>query len=69
MKRRLLCLLLAVVMLVASLPLNVVAASIYQAQSNSRQTEQLPFNDVKKGAWYYDAVEYAYRHNLFNGTE
>lgn len=26
------------------------------------------FSDVKKGDWYYDAVAYAYRNKLFNGT-
>lgn len=27
-----------------------------------------PFTDVAEGAWYYDAVEYAAEHGLFNGT-
>jgi len=27
-----------------------------------------PFTDVVKGAWYYDAVEYAIKGGLFNGT-
>ncbi len=26
------------------------------------------FSDVKKGDWYYDAVAYAYKNKLFNGT-
>lgn len=28
----------------------------------------LPFDDVFKGAWYYDAVWYAYTHGLMNGV-
>ncbi len=28
----------------------------------------LPFTDVKIGKWYYDAVNYAFRNNLFNGV-
>lgn len=27
------------------------------------------FSDVQKNDWYYDAVEYAYENNLFNGTD
>ena len=29
---------------------------------------ELPFDDVKPGDWYYDAVAYAYENGLFNGT-
>ena len=28
----------------------------------------LPFADVSKGAWYYDAVQYVYENDLFSGT-
>lgn len=27
----------------------------------------MPFDDVRQGAWYFDAVAYAYKHHLFNG--
>lgn len=28
----------------------------------------LPFTDVPKGSWYFDAVKYVYEHNLFAGV-
>lgn len=32
------------------------------------QPTGLPFTDVAPGAWYYDAVAYAYEHGLMHGT-
>ncbi|WP_162611095.1 choice-of-anchor I family protein [Flavonifractor sp. An91] len=32
------------------------------------QPAGLPFTDVSEGAWYYDAVEYAYENGLMKGT-
>ena len=29
---------------------------------------KMMFDDVKDGAWYYDAVNFAVNNNLFNGT-
>lgn len=54
-KRQFLCILLSVSMFFASLSLNASGA-------------QIPFSDVPEGAWYREAVEYAYNHGLFNGT-
>lgn len=31
-------------------------------------TNVLPFTDVAKDAWYFDAVQYVYENELFNGT-
>lgn len=31
-------------------------------------TTELPFTDVKEGAWYYDAVRYTYANDLFRGV-
>ena len=30
--------------------------------------KELPFTDVKEGAWYYNAVSWAYSNNLISGT-
>ena len=68
MKKRLLSLLLVVCMLVSMLPLQVLATSTHQTQLSSELVEELPFSDVNKGTWFYDAVSYAYKHGLFNGT-
>ena len=35
---------------------------------NPRNLSSFPFNDVSDNAWYYEAVNYAYQNNLFNGT-
>lgn len=33
-----------------------------------KDTTVLPFEDVPSDSWFYSAVSYAYRNNLFNGT-
>lgn len=33
-----------------------------------KQTSTLPFTDLDSGAWYIDAVKFAYAKSLFNGT-
>ena len=40
------------------------------ADPSTDETEPtpLPFTDVAADAWYFDAVDYAYRHGLMNGT-
>ena len=35
---------------------------------NPRNLSSFPFTDVSDNAWYYEAVNYAYQNNLFNGT-
>ncbi len=55
LRKRLLALLCAVALLVGVIPMSAAAA-------------ELPFTDVSKTAWYYDAVEYAYENGLFNGV-
>lgn len=40
----------------------------YAALHDAKQEVQLPFTDVSDNAWYYEAVNYAYQNNLFNGT-
>ena len=41
--------------------------SLYD-MSDAEKRIILPFRDVKKGDWFYPAVLYAYRNQLFNGT-
>lgn len=53
--QRLLCALLAAVLLIGLVPTAAVAA-------------ELPFTDVPANAWYKNAVTYAYENGLFNGT-
>lgn len=40
----------------------------YAALHDAEEEVELPFTDVSENAWYYEAVSYAYQHNLFNGT-
>lgn len=54
---RFLCTLLTLCLVLVSLPMTALAAN-----------SSLPFTDVKKTDWYYDAVQYAYNNNLMNGT-
>jgi len=68
MKKRLLSLLLVICMLVPMLPLQVFAADTRQLLLISEAAEEIPFSDVYKDNWYYDAVNYTYKHGLFNGT-
>ena len=68
MRRRILSLLLVVCVLVSMLPLQALATATQQTLLSSEPAEELPFSDVDKGSWYFDAVDYAYKHGLFNGT-
>ena len=34
----------------------------------SNQSVELPFADVKKGSWYYNAVQFAYNRKIMSGT-
>ncbi len=56
--RRLLSALLIIALAVSSL---VFTASVTEA-------EDMPFRDVKTGAWYYDTVKYVYEKGIMNGT-
>lgn len=56
-KKRALSVLLALVMVLAMLPGVSLAAET-----------KLPFQDVKEGAWYYEAVKYVYENKLMVGT-
>lgn len=56
MKRKFVSILLAALMLLSVLPFGASAAQVSD------------FSDVKNGAWYYDAVEYATGNGLFSGT-
>lgn len=60
MKRKLLSAALIGAMLVTSVP-------AFAANENTGGTS-LPFTDVADGAWYYDAVVYAYDKGLMTGT-
>ena len=56
MKRKIASILFAVLIFLSMLPLGASAAQVSD------------FTDVKNGAWYYDAVEYATQNGLFSGT-
>ena len=60
MKKRILSILLALIMVVGLLPAAVLAAET--------EGEDLPFTDVPKDAWYIDAVRYVYENGLMIGT-
>ena len=52
--------------------LSVILAVILVLSSVSIATpanaaEELPFNDIQSGKWYYDAVKYVYQNNLMTG--
>ena len=75
--KRLLALLLATTMLVTLLPASALAASSEdltssQADSQTETAAETPaaaaFTDVPAGAWFREAVEYVYSHDIFNGT-
>ena len=57
MKKKLLSLLL-----VCTLVLGMVPGAALAAETES------PFTDVKTTDWFFDAVQYAYDHNLMSGT-
>lgn len=56
--RRYISLLLAVIMIFGSLPVNVFAQNKYTS-----------FIDVKESDWFYDAVSYVHKKNIMNGTD
>jgi uncharacterized repeat protein (TIGR02543 family) len=60
MKKRMLSVLLALIMVVGLLPAAVLAADT--------EGEALPFTDVPEDAWYIDAVRYVYENGLMIGT-
>lgn len=41
---------------------------LWAAAGSPKTTGPLPFTDVAPGAWYYDAVHWAYRTGLVSGT-
>lgn len=57
MKKRLICILLTLCMLVSLMPVAAFATD-----------SGMPFTDVKKTDWFYEAVQYAYENGLMNGT-
>jgi len=68
--KRLISFLLATCMLLTMLPATVLAAeweSNAAARAEAKAAEN-PFTDVRKGDWYYDAVQYARVNNFFKGT-
>lgn len=63
MKRRLTSLLLVLSMCLTLLPVQVFAAGTTKPVDTSN-----PFEDVKQGSWYYDAVQYTRMNGIFTGT-
>lgn len=63
MKRKLVSLLLALSMVFSLLPIQAFAADKGKAVDTAN-----PFEDVKQGSWYYDAVQYVRANGLFYGT-
>ena len=56
MKKRLLSVVLSLCLAITFLPVTSLAAS------------SIPFQDVKSGIWYYDAIAYVFEKGLMNGT-
>ena len=46
----------------------IMPASDVTVSATFVRESKLPFTDVQSGAWYYDAVVYAYENKLFSGT-
>ena len=46
----------------------VSISASFKAVEEEPQPSGLPFTDVAEGAWYYDAVSYAYENGLMTGT-
>ena len=65
MKKRLISLFLVFAMMLTMFPATALAAPV-TGSTNANTTN--PFTDVKKGDWYYDAVQYARVNGFFNGT-
>ena len=60
MRRRFLSLLLVICLIIGLIPSQALAL----IQTNGAN----PFHDVSISDWYYDAVQYVYENNIFNGT-
>lgn len=56
MTKRIISLLLAILLLVELVPVTAFAQ------------KAVPFGDVKGNSWYYNAVEYVWKHGIFNGV-
>jgi len=73
MKKRLISIFLLVIMLVAQIPVEAIAAAGNQIRTaintvQEKENSTNPFIDVQEGSWYYDAVQYARINNFFSGT-
>lgn len=68
MKKRTLSLLTALVMAVSLLPATSRAAETEPIETTHLPAQaDLPFGDISAGAWYADAVRYAYENGLMSG--
>ena len=50
------------------MPGSKVTVEAVFVKEETKPVVTLPFADVNKGDWYYDAVEYVYENDLMNGT-
>ena len=50
------------------MPGSKVTVEAVFVKEETKPVVTLPFADVNKGDWFYDAVEYVYSHDLMNGT-
>ena len=64
MKKKMLAMLLAVMMLIALFPVSAVAADMPAAVPKLANT----FSDVASSAYYYDAVQWAVENKITGGT-
>ena len=46
----------------------VTVEAVFVKENGEQPVVTLPFADVNKGDWFYDAVEYVYGNDLMNGT-
>ena len=46
----------------------VTVEAVFVKEDSEKPVVTLPFADVNKGDWFYDAVEYVYSNDLMNGT-
>ena len=68
MKKRVLPLLMALIMVVSLLPAAALAAEKSDENDNTGSTEALPFTDVADAARYADAVKYVSENGLMTGV-
>jgi Listeria-Bacteroides repeat domain (List_Bact_rpt)./S-layer homology domain. len=69
--KRLISLLLLVAMIFTVIPFNALALadeSDSAMQFSAENRIGLPFADVSAEDWFYDAIEYAYKNEIFSGT-